>query len=97
MTHDALRELLAPVALGAAEPDEVARVEEHVAGCAACREELAGLRSAADVLALAVPQRDPSPALRDSLMTRGRAEAGERRAAAEPPPDRAPRRGMGSR
>jgi anti-sigma factor RsiW len=96
MSHDAIRELLAPVALGAAEPDEVARVEEHVAGCTGCREELAGLRSAADVLALAVPQHDPSPALRESLMTRVRAEAAERQAAAEPA-ERAPRRGFGSR
>jgi hypothetical protein len=96
MTHDAIRELLAPVALGAAEPDEVALVEEHVAGCASCREELAGLCDAADVLALAVPQHDPSPALRDSLMTRVRAESAAR-AGAEVAPDRAPRRGLGSR
>lgn len=96
MTHDAIRELLAPVALGAAEPDEVAQVEEHVTGCASCREELDGLRGAADVLALAVPQHDPSPALRDSLMTRVRAEAAERQAAAERP-ERPRRRGLGSR
>ncbi len=85
------------MALGAAEPDEVAQVEEHVVACASCREELAGLRGAADVLALAVPQHDPSPALRDSLMTRVRAEAAERQAAAEEGPERAPRRSMGSR
>ncbi|HSI29825.1 MAG TPA: zf-HC2 domain-containing protein, partial [Miltoncostaeaceae bacterium] len=82
--HDAIRELLAPVALGAAEPDEVARVEAHAADCSECRRELAGLDAAADVLALAVPQRDPSPALRDSLMATVRGEAAERRAAAEP-------------
>ena len=39
--HDVLRDLLAPVALGAAEPDEVARVEAHATECAVCREELA--------------------------------------------------------
>lgn len=95
--HDAIRELLAPVALGAAEPDEVARVEAHAADCSECRRELAGLDAAADVLALAVPQRDPSPALRDSLMATVRGEAAERRAAAEPSPDRAPRGGLGRR
>jgi hypothetical protein len=95
--HDAVRDLLAPVALGAAEPDEIARVEEHAASCAVCREELAGLRAAADVLAIAVPQQDPSPALRDSLMARVRAEAGDRLAAAEAPRERPPGRGAGSR
>ncbi len=84
--HDALRDLLAPVALGAAEPDEVARVEAHAAECAVCREELAGLRAASDVLALAVPQREPSPALRESLMATVRSEAAERQAAAEQEP-----------
>jgi hypothetical protein len=81
--HDALRDLLAPVALGAATPDEVARVEAHAAECAVCREELAGLRAASDVLALAVPQREPSPELRASLMATVRAEAAEREAAAD--------------
>jgi Anti-sigma-K factor rskA/Putative zinc-finger len=95
--HDAIRDLLAPVALGAAEPDEVARVEAHAAECAVCREELAGLRAASDVLALAVPQRDPSPALRASLMATVRAEAAERQAAAEQPSPAPARPGFGER
>jgi anti-sigma factor RsiW len=98
--HDALRDLLAPVALGAADPEETARVEEHAAECAVCREELAGLRAASDVLALAVPQRDPSPALRDSLMATVRAEAAERDGAGAHAPRPAaapPRRGLGER
>lgn len=73
--HDELRDLLAPVALGAADPGETARVEAHVTRCAACREELAGLRAGADVLAVAVPQREPTPGLRESLMATVRAEA----------------------
>ncbi len=64
-------------------------MEAHAAECAVCREELAGLHAASDVLALAVPQREPSPELRESLMATVRAEADERRAAAErPAPDR---------
>ena len=85
--HDALRDLLAPVALGAAEPQEVARVEAHAAECAVCREELASLRGAAEVLAVAVPQRDPSPELRSSLMATVRAEAADRQAAAAAEPE----------
>jgi hypothetical protein len=99
--HDALRDLLAPVALGAAEPGEAARVEAHAAECAVCREELAGLRAAADALAVAVPQRDPSPELRRSLMATVRAEAAERGAGATAEPESAPaapaRDGLGAR
>jgi Anti-sigma-K factor rskA/Putative zinc-finger len=95
--HDALRDLLAPVALGAATADEAARVEAHAAECAVCREELAGLRAAADVLALAVPQREPSPELRASLMATVRAEAAEREAAADRAAAPPPRRSEGGR
>jgi anti-sigma-K factor RskA len=80
--HDLLRDLVAPVALGAADPSEVARVEAHAAGCAVCREELAALRAGADVLAVAVPQVDPPDDLKRSLMETVRAEAPERQAAA---------------
>lgn len=82
--HDELRDLLAPVALGAADPGETARVEAHVARCATCREELAGLRAGADVLAVAVPQREPSPGVRDSLMATVRAEAASTRTPRRP-------------
>jgi len=80
--HDALRDLIAPVALGAAEPHEVARVEAHAAECAVCREELGSLRAGADVLGVAVPQMDPPPDLKASLMATVRAEAPARAIAA---------------
>jgi hypothetical protein len=73
--HDVLRDLIAPVALGAAAPSDVARVEAHAAACAVCREELAALRAGADVLALAVRQVDPPDSLKRSLMDAVRAEA----------------------
>ncbi len=78
--HDALRDLIAPVALGAAERHEVARVEAHAAECAVCREELAALRATADVLAVAAPQVEPPDSLKASLMATVRAEAPERQA-----------------
>ena len=95
--HEALRDLIAPVALGAAAPHEIARVEAHAQQCAVCGEELASLRAAADVLAIAVPQHDPPPSLKDGLMATVRAEAAER-AGEEPqaaPPAPARRRGEG--
>jgi hypothetical protein len=79
--HDALRDLIAPVALGAARSSEVARVEAHAAACTVCREELAALRAGADVLALAVEQIDPPDSLKRSLMDAVRAEAPGRQAA----------------
>jgi hypothetical protein len=88
--HQELRDLLAPVALGAAEPAEIARVEAHAAECAVCGEELAGLRKGADALALAVPQLDPPPGLREAVMGTVRAEAAARAAEPAGRPDRAP-------
>lgn len=80
--HDAVRGLVAPVALGAADEDETARVEAHARECAVCREDLAALRGAAGMLAVSVPQRDPSPDLKASLMATVRAEAPVRASAA---------------
>lgn len=80
--HDALRDLLAPVALGAAMPHETTRVEAHADECPVCREELTALRAGADVLAVAVTQIDPPAELKASLMDVVRAEAPARAAAA---------------
>lgn len=81
--HDALHDLLAPVALGAADATEIARVEAHAERCAICREELENLRAGAVMLAVDVPQQEPSPRLKASLMSTVRAEAAERAAEAE--------------
>ncbi len=76
MSHtDAVR-LLAAVALDAADPDEVAAVEEHARTCRECHEELAGLRAAAGLLALAHDELEPPPGIRDRLMDAVRAEGG---------------------
>lgn len=63
MSHDELRQLLEQYALGLLDPDESARVEQHLDTCADCRalaaryaEVLAGLP---DALALASPLRLP--------------------------------------
>ncbi|MFN8110060.1 MAG: anti-sigma factor [Thermoleophilia bacterium] len=82
--HEAVHDLVAIVALGAASPDETARVEAHAAVCVVCAEELATLRATADRLAVAVPQREPPPRLKASLMATVRAEAGVTEPAAAP-------------
>jgi hypothetical protein len=51
LSHDASADLLGAYALDAVDPDEAAAVEEHLAGCPRCRDELAGYRQTAAVLA----------------------------------------------
>jgi hypothetical protein len=77
--HEAVRDLLAPAALGAAQASELARVEEHAARCAVCSEELAGLRAAAAAMGSSLPVVEPSPGLKSSLMAQVRTESAARR------------------
>jgi anti-sigma factor RsiW len=54
--------------LGALEPDEADRYRGHLRGCAACQEQVAGMRRVADALPMAVPQyRSPSGLRRRTL------------------------------
>ena len=54
--------------LGALEPEEAAAFERHLAGCDACRREVADLRVAADALPVSVPIVSPPPALKERIM-----------------------------
>jgi Anti-sigma-K factor rskA len=82
--HDAVRDLLAPAALGAAAPAEMMRVEDHAARCAVCAEDLAGMRVAAGALGTSLPATDPPPRLRSALMAQVRQEAAARRPSLKP-------------
>jgi anti-sigma factor RsiW len=63
--------------LGALEPDEAGRYRHHLDRCAACREEVAGMRRVTDALLVAVPQcRSPAGLRRRVLST---VRAGSRR------------------
>lgn len=77
-SHLALRDLLGAYALDAIEPTERRTLDEHLASCDTCPRELARLRSAVAAYPLALPDREPSAALR------GRIES-----ALGPPPSRA--------
>ena len=54
MTHDELKALLPLAALDRLEPDEMAQVREHLAGCSECRAELREFEHAVAMMALAV-------------------------------------------
>jgi anti-sigma-K factor RskA len=62
------REQAALFVLGALPPDERTDFEAHVAGCAECAAEVRSLAAVPTILARAVPQIDPSPALRQRVL-----------------------------
>jgi hypothetical protein len=68
--HD--RSQLGAYALGALEPDEVRTVDEHLAGCAECRDELAGFEEMTEFLGEVPPEAflDGPPADGDLLLQR---------------------------
>jgi Anti-sigma-K factor rskA/Putative zinc-finger len=63
MTCDEFLDLAAAVALDAADPDDVRRVELHAKECPDCGAHLDEFRETAAVLALGVPQLEPPPSL----------------------------------
>ncbi len=91
--NDHVEELLALYALGGLEPDELQRVEAHLAGCAACRREAdqwLGLTALVGQSALPVK---PKPELRPAVLRRIRGQPSELAASgARPQRAAAPRR-----
>lgn len=89
--------------LRALHDDEHRAFEQHLAGCEACRREVAELRMAAAMLPLAADQVAPPDALRERIMATVRSEAGAQAptraapAAATAPAPRAARRSWWSR
>jgi anti-sigma-K factor RskA len=81
--HRDFPELLAAYALGALPEEQHARVGEHLAECPRCRAELEWLRTAVDALPASVPQLEPRPELKASVMAIVESEAALLRAAGE--------------
>lgn len=73
--HEYGRDELAVYALGALDADQAAALERHLDGCAKCREELAWLRPAVNVLPESVERVAPPAELRGRLMEQVRAES----------------------
>lgn len=67
-SHDEIRDLLAPYALGVLEDDESRLVSSHLADCAECRAELRGLQEA--VLRLAADTEQLSPEVWERILRR---------------------------
>ncbi len=96
--HEQWADAVGAYLLGALEPGESERFEAHLAVCPRCRDDVADLRVAADALPVSVPLVAPPPALKGRIMavveseaellaaTGARADAPERRDAAEPRP-----------
>lgn len=63
-----IMEMLDAYALGAADGPEAAAIEEHVAECVRCWEELTKSQRTAALLALSVPLRDPPAGLEPRIM-----------------------------
>jgi anti-sigma-K factor RskA len=63
-----IQPLLPAYALGALEPDERTRVDDHLATCATCRAEAASYAHVVDSLGAAAPQESPPPALRERVL-----------------------------
>ncbi|MEW5919081.1 MAG: anti-sigma factor [Gemmatimonadota bacterium] len=74
MSHERWTDSAAGYALGALDADERAGFEQHLATCATCRANVAGLRDTAALLAYAAPtQEGPPAALRDRVLADARA------------------------
>lgn len=72
--HDPRLEEVAAYAIGGLDPDRVAELEEHLAGCKRCQEELRWLSPAVQGLPEAVERQAPPPELKARLMAEVRAD-----------------------
>jgi len=94
--HEQWEDSTAAYLLGALDDTERTAFEEHLAGCAACREEVEELRPAARALPVSVDPVAPAPELKSRIMAEVEREA-SLLAAAGPEADRPPapaRRGL---
>ncbi|MFQ6020056.1 MAG: anti-sigma factor domain-containing protein [Dehalococcoidia bacterium] len=74
MDCEEVKEILDAYALGAAEKEEARRLEQHVAECLRCWEELTDTQRAAAALALGAPLHAASGSLRKRVMAAARKE-----------------------
>ncbi len=68
--HDHVNELLAVYALGGLEPEEVKRVEAHLAECPTCRNEAGEALALVGLIAQSMPTARPSETARAQMLNR---------------------------
>lgn len=69
-TDSHVTELIPAYTLGCLDEEEARMVAHHLSGCAGCRAELASYQAVAGQLALALPEKQPPPELKQRLMAR---------------------------
>lgn len=69
MTCEDLEELSGAYVLDAITPEERQEADEHLAQCPKCTQLIKELRSVVDFLPLTVPQVEPSPALKERILS----------------------------
>lgn len=74
MVHDDYKEMIPAHALSALDAADARALNEHLAGCAECRRDLAEWEATAASLALSAKPMEPSPAVREKLLTQIRSE-----------------------
>lgn len=74
MAHDDYKELIPMHALSALDAGEERALNEHLAECAECRRDLAEWEATAASLALSAKPMEPSPQVREKLLTQIRSE-----------------------
>jgi anti-sigma-K factor RskA len=75
--HERWRDEVAAYAIGSLDPAEAAAVEQHLAECESCRDELRWLVPAVAVLPASVPQLEPPRRLRRRTLAAARADLRE--------------------
>jgi anti-sigma-K factor RskA len=89
--HDRLGELTGLYVLGGLTPDERAEFEAHLAECPVCAQEVASFAPVTAALAELLPERGPSPTLRDRVLASVRSAAPIESAPIHPTPQRTSR------
>lgn len=74
MAHEDYKEMLPALALSALDAEDARVLNQHLSECDECRRELAGWENTAAELALSAPAAEPSPQVRDRIMSAVRNE-----------------------
>lgn len=74
MVHDDYKEMIPAHALSALDAADARALNEHLAGCAECRRDLAEWEATAASLALSAKPMEPSPEVRERILNKIRSE-----------------------